>query len=168
MQAIHAPLIRPSGITHALHIPRFSSATCASIVLAGGQRVRVYELAGKRLRKVYDQVWGGDVTGLACVRTVGSVADGRERVVVGFGGKVRFLFLLMTCSGSGNRGHQECVDACEDRKPGVSGHVCERDSIFIMESHRTSRHKSRKCPSGIIDTHMRSLSGVPQDPHRAA
>jgi hypothetical protein len=112
MQAIHAPLIRQSGITHVLYVERFSSRERASIVVAGGQRVRVYELlntssdnsqsigtsdgvkeGGLKLRKVYDQVWGGDVTGLASVRTVASAVDGRERVVVGFGGKVS-LFLL--------------------------------------------------------------------------
>lgn len=110
MQAIHAPLIRQSGITHVLHVSSFSSRERASVVVAGGQRVRVYEVldhsthdnpigttdnskqkqAG-RLRKVYDQVWGGDVTGLASVRTVASGVDGRERVVVGFGGKVSSL-----------------------------------------------------------------------------
>lgn len=102
MQAIHAPLVRQSGVTHVLHVPTFSSDQRASIVLAGGQRVRVYEVArsstdGKpRLRKVYDEVWGGDVTGLAMVRTVASGVDGRERVVVGFGGKVSSVsfFLL--------------------------------------------------------------------------
>jgi hypothetical protein len=113
MQAIHAPLIRQSGITHVLYVERFSSRERASIVVAGGQRVRVYELlntssdnsqsigasdgvkeGGHKLRKVYDKVWGGDVTGLASVRTVASAVDGRERVVVGFGGKVSSVRLV--------------------------------------------------------------------------
>ncbi|GHJ84497.1 hypothetical protein NliqN6_0899 [Naganishia liquefaciens] len=86
MQAIHAPLIRQSGITHVLALSRFSSQECPSIVVAGGQRVRVYEVAGKGLRRVYDQVWGGEVEGLARVK-----GEGGERVVVGFGGKLALL-----------------------------------------------------------------------------
>lgn len=101
--------------------------------------MRVYELEGKRLRKVYDQVWGGDVTGLGCVRTVGSVADGRDRIVVGFGGKVGPSSCRLRVPGCGNGGEQECVDAGETGVSGQDaaiGRAClRRDIILLMESH---------------------------------
>lgn len=80
MQAIHAPLVAPTAITHATWIPEFLDGA-GGLVVAGGGRVRVYD---ETLRRVYDQSWGGEVRGLEGVRLVG----GRAGLVVGFGGKV--------------------------------------------------------------------------------
>lgn len=103
MQAIHAPLIPQTGITHALFLRQFTASAkfdkevVGNVVVAGGERVRVYDLLlpstrqgeenrdGLRMRKVWDQRGAGEVTGLKGVRLVGGDGD---KVVVAWGAKV--------------------------------------------------------------------------------
>ncbi|KAJ9115995.1 hypothetical protein QFC24_006836 [Naganishia onofrii] len=100
MQAIHAPLIPQTGITHVLFLRQFTASAkfdnevVGNVVVAGGERVRVYDLLvsrqekgeakGLRMRKVWDQRGAGEVTGLQSVRLVGTEG---EKVVVAWGAK---------------------------------------------------------------------------------
>jgi hypothetical protein len=108
MQAIHAPLIPQTGITHVLFLRQFTASAkfdnevVGNVVVAGGERVRVYDLLvsrqekgeakGLRMRKVWDQRGAGEVTGLQSVRLVG--AEG-EKVVVAWGAKVSIFILCI-------------------------------------------------------------------------
>ncbi|KAJ9105514.1 hypothetical protein QFC21_001885 [Naganishia friedmannii] len=106
MQAIHAPLIPQTGITHVLFLRQFTASAkydeevIGNVVVAGGERVRVYDLVlpstrqkngtgnGLRMRKVWDQRGAGEVTGLQGVRLVGGEG---EKVVVAWGAKLSIL-----------------------------------------------------------------------------
>jgi hypothetical protein len=180
MQAIHAPLIRQSGITYVLYVERFSSRERASIVVAGGQRVRVYELlntsdnsqsigasdgvkeGGLKLRKVYDQVWGGDISGLASVRTVASAVDGRERVVVGFGGKVSLSFLVFFEWSVGRWGD------CGARDFGEEAMASDRGTSH--ENHTSSSVSTRYPEKREMDPQVPQRHGpkgfLPEEPYR--
>ncbi|KAJ9120594.1 hypothetical protein QFC22_002523 [Naganishia vaughanmartiniae] len=109
MQAIHAPLIPQTGITHVLFLRQFTASAkydkqvVGNVVVAGGERMRVYDLLlssthgeadgkearnGLRMRKVWDQRGAGEVTGLQSVKLVGGEG---EKVVVAWGAKLSIL-----------------------------------------------------------------------------
>ena len=85
MHALHQEILAPSGVEFAARVNLTADEGLPSnLVVARSNLLRVFEVRDEKFYHIRTHRLHGIVTGLEGVKVVGSLEDGRDRLLVGF------------------------------------------------------------------------------------